>query len=122
MGAGEHKVPWRSRIHRPVPIAAMKKAAAKLVVSRSKRGYTAQWQRASREYLAMHPLCVRCEAQGIVEVSRVTDHIVPHKGNMALFWDENNWQALCVRCHNEKTANEDGGFGRAMSDAAKGDE
>ncbi|WP_304879789.1 HNH endonuclease [uncultured Parasutterella sp.] len=28
-----------------------------------------------------------------------------------MFWDESNWQALCKRCHDRKTAAEDGGFG-----------
>ena len=30
----------------------------------------------------------------------VVDHIVPHKGDMALFWDKSNWQGLCAHCHN----------------------
>jgi 5-methylcytosine-specific restriction protein A len=34
----------------------------------------------------------------------VVDHVIPHKGDRALFWDEaNNWQALCARCHALKT-------------------
>jgi 5-methylcytosine-specific restriction protein A len=40
------------------------------------------------------------------------DHIKPHKGDMALFWDSSNWQSLCKPCHSAKTATEDGGFGR----------
>jgi 5-methylcytosine-specific restriction endonuclease McrA len=31
--------------------------------------------------------------------SPVVDHIKPHKGNLVLFWDEGNLQALCKRCH-----------------------
>lgn len=27
------------------------------------------------------------------------DHIVPHKGDMALFWDSQNWQPLCPDHH-----------------------
>ena len=34
--------------------------------------------------------------------------MVPHHGDMTLFWDEENWQALCKRCHDAKTASEDG--------------
>ena len=26
------------------------------------------------------------------------DHIVPHKGDMKVFWDRANWQGLCDRC------------------------
>lgn len=28
------------------------------------------------------------------------DHIVSHKGNRSLFWDEANVQTLCKPCHN----------------------
>jgi hypothetical protein len=29
----------------------------------------------------------------------VVDHIVPHRGDMKLFWDSGNWQSLCKTCH-----------------------
>jgi 5-methylcytosine-specific restriction endonuclease McrA len=29
----------------------------------------------------------------------VADHKTPHRGNEALFWDENNLQCLCKDCH-----------------------
>ena len=35
------------------------------------------------------------------------DHIVPHRGDPALFWDEDNWQALCHRHHSVKTRRKD---------------
>jgi 5-methylcytosine-specific restriction protein A len=44
-----------------------------------------------------------------------TDHIIPHKGDQALFWDTNNHQSLCKDCHDYKTATEDGAFGRASN-------
>lgn len=63
-------------------------------------------------YLAQHPLCVRCEQRGRIESATVVDHKVPHRGDPALMWDEQNWQALCKPCHDHKTVTEDGGFGR----------
>jgi 5-methylcytosine-specific restriction protein A len=39
------------------------------------------------------------------------DHIVSHHGDEALFWDEDNLQALCKSCHDKKTAREDGRWG-----------
>jgi 5-methylcytosine-specific restriction protein A len=49
---------------------------------------------------------------GRVVAASIVDHIKPHKGNKVLFWDKNNWQPLCKRHHDIKTATEDGGFGR----------
>lgn len=42
----------------------------------------------------------------------IVDHIIPHKGDKQLFWDRDNWQPLCKKHHDRKTATEDGGFGR----------
>lgn len=72
----------------------------------------ARWRKARATYLSRHPLCVECERFGRVTEATVVDHIIPHKGDMSLFWDTSNWQALCARHHNRKTAREDGGFGR----------
>lgn len=80
--------------------------------SAAKRGYGRKWQKARASFLNKYPLCKHCEAKGITEAATVVDHIIPHKGNQQLFWDIFNWQALCKRCHDRKTATEDGGFGR----------
>ncbi|EXU58072.1 HNH endonuclease family protein [Acinetobacter baumannii 24845_10] len=44
-------------------------------------------------------MCVYCEAKGLVVVATVVDHIIPHRGDQEIFWDEMNWQALCSKCH-----------------------
>jgi predicted kinase len=31
------------------------------------------------------------------------DHIIPHCGDYALFWDSGNYQSLCKKCHDTKT-------------------
>jgi len=77
----------------------------------AQRGYGSRWQKARKVYLAKHPLCRHCEQEGKVVPATVVDHIKPHKGNKRLFWDSSNWQSLCKRHHDIKTANEDGGFG-----------
>lgn len=64
------------------------------------RGYGAAWRRARKWFLAQHPLCVMCQAQGRVSAATVVDHIRPHRGDQVLFWDRDNWQALCATCHN----------------------
>lgn len=44
-------------------------------------------------------MCSECRRIGRVTAAEVVDHIVPHRGNQSLFWAEENWQALCKRCH-----------------------
>ena len=68
------------------------------------RGYTARWQKASRLFRMRHPLCVACKRRGIDALSEITDHVIPHRGDKKLFWDMQNWQALCKKCHDRKTA------------------
>ncbi|WP_257018544.1 MULTISPECIES: HNH endonuclease [unclassified Paenibacillus] len=77
----------------------------------TQRGYNGQWRKAREGYLRKHPICVECEAEGQGTTATVVDHIIPHKGDDTLFWDSNNWQALCKRCHDIKTVTMDGGFG-----------
>ena len=77
------------------------------VRSAGSRGYTRAWQRARKEYLAAHPLCVMCMAEGKYRKATVVDHIKPHRGDEKLFWDRDNWQALCKMHHDRKTLTED---------------
>ena len=71
------------------------------------RGYGSRWQMARKTYLIRNPVCNECG-----RLATVVDHITPHKGDQKLFWDKMNWQPLCKRCHDSKTAREDGGFGK----------
>ena len=32
--------------------------------------------------------------------------MIPHRWDPKLFWDESDWQALCKRCHGQKTGGE----------------
>ena len=40
---------------------------------------------------------------GMLTPATVVDHVIPHRGDQKLFWDEDNWQALCKSCHDRKT-------------------
>ncbi|MBV8780945.1 MAG: HNH endonuclease [Phycisphaerae bacterium] len=80
--------------------------------SSSARGYGRLWQKVRLIHLRENPLCVQCLKAGDTVSATVVDHIVPHKGDYARFWNQDNWQSLCARCHNRKTAKEDGGWGR----------
>lgn len=78
----------------------------------AERGYDAKWRKYRIVYLTKNPFCIKCLEKGFHTLATVVDHIVPHKGNMMLFWNPNNHQSLCKRCHDTKTATEDGGFGK----------
>jgi 5-methylcytosine-specific restriction endonuclease McrA len=75
------------------------------------RGYGYRWQRAREQHLAQHPLCVMCQAEGRVTAATVVDHITPHRGNEALFWDRSNWQSLCASHHSGEKQREENGNG-----------
>lgn len=80
--------------------------------SAAKRGYGRRWRKESKAFLALNPLCRPCEREGDVTAATSVDHIIPHKGDMELFWDQDNWQSICDPCHGEKTAKEDGRWDR----------
>lgn len=73
----------------------------------SERGYGTRWSKARATYLAKHPLCTYCAQEGRTVEATVLDHIAPHQGDMALFWDAMNWQGLCKRCHDSVKAREE---------------
>jgi 5-methylcytosine-specific restriction protein A len=75
------------------------KAGAKLYA-------TARWQSGRVAWLSRFPLCAQCEADGLVVAAGEVDHVTPHRGDEALFFDHTNWQSLCKRCHSRKTARE----------------
>lgn len=57
-------------------------------------------------FIAEHPLCVECEREGRVVPGYAVDHIVPHRGNVALLKDWDNLQTLCQRHHAIKSNKE----------------
>ena len=65
--------------------------------------YTRRWRAIRAQVLQDEPLCQDCRTQGRVEPSTDVDHVVPHRGNPARFWDRANLQALCHACHARKT-------------------
>lgn len=72
--------------------------------SASSRGYDSRWRKARLYYLQQHPLCRPCQAKGFLRPATIVDHITPHKGDVALFWDsDHNWQSICKPCHDLKT-------------------
>ena len=78
-------------------------SADRLRGSAAERGYDGKWRNARARFLRKHPLCIKCKEKGKLTPATVVDHIIPHRGDPVLFWDENNWQPLCRDCHGEKT-------------------
>jgi 5-methylcytosine-specific restriction protein A len=76
----------------------------------TERGYDARWRAARRRFLMENPLCDTCNLKGRVAAATVVDHIVAHKGDQGLFWDETNWRSSCKPCHDART--DEGDFGR----------
>lgn len=70
-----------------------------------------RWKEASRRHRADSPLCVECLKHGATVAAEAVDHIRPHRGNLETFWDAENWQSLCGKCHAAKSAGERTGGG-----------
>jgi 5-methylcytosine-specific restriction protein A len=80
------------------------RAYDKLRPNSAARGYGRRWREYRKSFLMSNPLCASCLSAGLTVPATVIDHIVPHRGDMRLFWDKSNHQALCKRCHDRKTA------------------
>ncbi|OYR14268.1 putative prophage LambdaSo holin [Brucella rhizosphaerae] len=92
----------KPRTFRPAHLGTVKQERAAYEVRRGSardRGYTSRWDKAAVTYKRDNPLCIGCEAVDRVEVAKVVDHIIPHKGDQSLFWDKANWQACCAMHH-----------------------
>lgn len=61
---------------------------------------TAKWKRLREQQLTNEPLCRFCLDREDIVVATVVDHIQPHKGSEALFYDAENLQSLCAHHHN----------------------
>jgi 5-methylcytosine-specific restriction enzyme A len=101
--------PFRPPLHRPQGKRERDRRHDARRGSARARGYDARWERARKLYLAEHPLCRMCEHTGRIEPATVVDHKIAHRRDQALFWDQNNWQPLCVSCHSRAKQREERG-------------
>ena len=73
--------------------------------------YPYRWHKLARKHKEQNPVCAECMKQGIWtpminedgSARGATDHIIPHRGNNRLRWDEDNLQSLCSFHHDLKT-------------------
>ena len=115
-------MPWK----RPTHDARLKKTRPKEhqpTPRKSTKIYGRAWRKARAAYLMKHPLCRECKKHGRDELATDLDHIIPHNGDMKLFWDfENNIQQLCRSCYSRLTAKYDGAFGRPTKPKPTGEQ
>ena len=79
------------------------------------RLYSARWRKARATFLRRNPFCRMCSERGTLALAEVVDHVVPHRGDVAKFWDTGNWQPLCKLCHDgPKQAEERSGRRRGV--------
>ena len=94
--------------------------------SSTARGYNYKWQQARAAFLRENPWCHRCLVEaGIVTINAIealaecqrlhvppppahlVDHKTPHRGDMRLFWDRDNWEPMCNRHHSSDKQREE---------------
>ena len=65
------------------------------------------WTRELRPtQLLREPFCRECAKKGTRTRAAVVDHVIPFRGDWALFTDPGNFQSLCKFHHDQKTARE----------------
>ncbi|WP_412063993.1 HNH endonuclease [Rhizobium sp. SYY.PMSO] len=65
---------------------------------------TSRWQKLRMSVLVRDLFTCQMKGCGRIEADTsqlVADHKIPHHGDEALFWDENNLQCLCKPCHDK---------------------
>jgi 5-methylcytosine-specific restriction endonuclease McrA len=65
--------------------------------------YDAKWRKARARFLSANPLCTECRRHNYLVEATEVDHVIEHKGDYKLFWDQTNWAPLCHECHSRKT-------------------
>lgn len=58
-----------------------------------------EWKLLTEKILDRQPYCSICEKTFNLQI----DHIIEHKNDTDLYWDENNLQVLCISCHGYKS-------------------
>jgi 5-methylcytosine-specific restriction protein A len=76
----------------------------------SERGYGAHWRKLRALVLREEPLCRECAKIGCVVAATDVDHVIPRaRGGTD---ERNNLQPLCASHHSQKTASQDGRWGK----------
>jgi 5-methylcytosine-specific restriction enzyme A len=108
-------MPFLAKPGRPTAVATAREVSDARRGSAHERGYTRGWQKAAAAFKLRFPLCgmrpngaapvmSRCFERGLHTLAYQVDHVVPHRGDLRLFWDaQGNWQSLCRACGARKS-------------------
>lgn len=98
-------MPWKAVD--PVAVERRRAEHRERKASPAQRLYhTALWTAVRNAQLWREPECRACRRKGILRAAEVVDHIDPHHGDRAKFFDQHNLQSLCKSCHDAKTYTE----------------
>lgn len=78
------------------------------------RLYGRKWQKRRASHLAAHPWCAHCLSQGIYTPATDVHHVIPHRGDVNIFWSS-PLESLCHSCHSKETAREGRGGKNVLS-------
>lgn len=65
------------------------------------------WRKGRLAFLSQQPLCERCLANGRTTPATVVNHRKPHKGDVVLFFQWENWEATCKPHHDSDIQSEE---------------
>lgn len=74
---------------------------------------SAAWRSKRANQLGQEPWCVRCLADGKRVRASVADHVIPHRGDVDLFWN-GDLQSLCWSHHSSDKQSEESWGSRAI--------
>lgn len=84
-----------------------------------RRGYTTEWAKFSRQFLAENPYCASPACRALPAWARTpatdVDHTDGHSRTCPHRYDTTHLQPLCHPCHSTKTATDDGSYGRTAT-------
>lgn len=83
--------------------------------SASERGYNHRWSKARVTHLNRSPLCIGCEAEGLIVPATIVDHVDPHHGDAEKFWDTSMWQSCCKWHHDSVKQRLEAMYARAQA-------
>ncbi|PHR57920.1 MAG: HNH endonuclease [Robiginitomaculum sp.] len=78
----------------------------------------ARWKRHRTNQLSKQPLCCMCADEGRVTAATIADHVTPHRGDEALFWN-GKLQSLCKTHHDSTKKRQENGQGMGYDDEGK---